>query len=228
MRKSSLWPIRRGEWFLQRMTSSNAPSECEVLGLKFEIVKDVFSPALSRSTEFFAKNLIKRCNGKKVFEIGCGSGVISILCSLAGAKYVFCTDISTSAIKCTKINSERHNVLHKMKIIKDRGFDEVRDTFDLIFFGLPYVYVEDINPLLRKYGEIAYSIFDEKYESQIIYFRNVSKYLKEGGEAFVGFSKVGDLERFEYNLSQSGLTAILEAVEKEGRADNRFYQLIKR
>ena len=67
LREIKSWPIRRGEWFLQRMLSPNAPSECEILGFKFEIEKGVFSPAISRSTEFFVKELIKKCVGKKVF-----------------------------------------------------------------------------------------------------------------------------------------------------------------
>ena len=226
LREIKSWPIRRGEWFLQRMLSPNAPSECEILGLKFEIEKGVFSPAISRSTEFFVKELIKRCVGKKVFEVGCGSGAISIHCALAGAKRVFCTDVSSIAIKCTKKNAKYHNVLHKMEIREARGFNEFKDKFDLIFFGLPYVYIENVDPLLEKYGEIAYSIFDEKYKSQIEYFTNVSKYMKEGGAAYVAFSKVGDLKMFEMNLSKSGLIAILESTEKEGRADNQFYRLI--
>ena len=50
--------------------------------------------------------------------------------------------------------------------------------------------------------------------------------MKEGGAAYVAFSKVGDLKMFEMNLSKSGLIAILESTEKEGRADNQFYRLI--
>ena len=224
--EASSWPIRRGEYFLKRMSSSRAPRECSVLGVPFSVVPGVFSPALSRSTEFFARKLVKGIEGKSIFEVGCGSGAISVLCALKGASRVICSDVSDAAIECTRLNASRHGVEDKIELVTASDFDDVAGHFDIVFFALPYVYVDDVRSIFARFGALAYSIFDEKYRAQRLFFEKAPKYVTPGGRILVGFSKVGVLDRFFSNVRKASCTANLVASEPEGRTDNRFYQIV--
>lgn len=218
--------IGRAKWFLGRMSSERAPKECTVGGRRFFVERGVFSPAYSRSTEFFADFLSKRCCGKTVFEVGCGSGSIAVLCALGGAKRVVCTDVNEAAVHCAKKNAKRHGVDRIVEVIHERTFDAVQDRFDIVFFALPYVFVEDAGPFVLRYGELAYSVFDEGYRSQREFLLGAPKMVKGDGVIYVGFSQLGELDKFNRNVTEIGAVSLLVARAKEGRADNRIYEIV--
>jgi len=221
----SEWPISRAEWFLQRMLGGMAPEECEVLGRRYRVLRGVFSPALSKSTEFFARFLTEICKGKSVLEIGCGSGAVSISCAFSGAKQVTCSDLSSRAIECTEQNLARHNIGQQVRTVHCAGFGSIKGRFDIIFFALPYILVADIEPHRATYGDLAYSVFDQDYDAQLSFLRSSPKYVKKNGRVFVGFSKIGDGTKFDMNVRSVNARARLMRKEKEGRADNRIYEI---
>lgn len=223
--RNSSRAVGRGIYFLKRMSSVNAPSTCSVLGIPFSILPGVFSPALSKATEFFAKELVKDIQGKSVFEVGCGSGVISILCALNGASQVFCSDISDVAIKNTTLNAKMHGVEDKVHIIKSSDFDSVVGRFDIVFFALPYVYIEDAAPIAKRFGYLTYSIFDENYAAQKIFLKKAARYVAPNGKILVGFSKIGEIDRFLSNVNEVSCSTNLIKSEREGRTDNRLYEV---
>lgn len=218
--------VRRGEYFLKLMDSPRAPKECQVLGTTFTLLPGVFSPALSRSTEFFVRQLVPRVKGKVLFEVGCGSGVVSILCAVGGAARVTCTDVSDAAVRCAEVNVLRHDVGHIVEVINASNFNAVKQRYDIVFFALPYVYVPDIGPIVSRFGPLAYSIFDEGYLSQRTFLVQAPSVVKPGGEILLGFSKVGDVRRFLRNVRQARCDTELVAAEREGRADNRLYRIL--
>lgn len=63
----------------------------EILGKKFVVFPDVFSPKYFRDPEFFVKELPIK-NGETFLEIGCGTGIISIFAVLKGASKVVAID----------------------------------------------------------------------------------------------------------------------------------------
>lgn len=223
--RNSSRPIGRGIYFLRRMNSDKAPRTCSVLGSSFSIMPGVFSPALSKATEFFAKELVKYVQGKSIFEVGCGSGIISVLCALNGASQVFCSDISDAAIKNTVLNARQHGVENKVHIIHSSDFDSVVGRFDIVFFALPYVYIEDVSPIAERFGDLTYSIFDEKYAAQRLFLQKAARYVAPDGKILVGFSKIGEVDRFLSNVSEVSCTASLISSEREGRTDNRLYEV---
>ncbi len=217
--------IKRAEWYLQRMNSSNAPSYFIFEGNRFEIYNGVFSPALSKSSIFFFNTIKPFIKGKTILEIGAGTGIISILSIIYGAREVYCTDVNKNAIDCTLHNAKSLGVEKKIEIIHSKDFDDIKKKFDIIIFALPYVYIDNINSMVHKYGDLAFSMFDEKYSSQLFFFTNVYKYLKNKGRIFVEFSRIGNLKLFEKNIGVAGLHYSLIDSQKEGAADNRVYEI---
>ncbi|MEM2914682.1 MAG: METTL5 family protein [Candidatus Bathyarchaeia archaeon] len=49
--------------------------------------------------------------GKKVIDLGCGSGILAIAASLLGAKWVVGVDIDKDAVKTAKVNSEKTSTM---------------------------------------------------------------------------------------------------------------------
>ncbi len=78
--------------------------------------------------------------GKKVLEIGCGSGLLSILCSKKGAEMT-AVDISPQAGAITKENAEKNGC--KIKTVQSDLFSAVQGKFDLILFNSPYLPVNE-------------------------------------------------------------------------------------
>jgi release factor glutamine methyltransferase len=73
---------------------------------------------------------------KKVLEIGCGSGFLSILSTNLGAT-VTAVDINSDAITTTLKNANRNNI--KLTAFQSDLFENVKGKFDLIFFNPPYL-----------------------------------------------------------------------------------------
>src|SRR5687768_13707574 len=79
-------------------------------GLHLTIPVGVFHPVLFFSTKTMAQWLLQQqLKDKKLLEIGCGSGALSILAAKQGAK-VTCCDIHPQAVQTTLKNAEKNQV----------------------------------------------------------------------------------------------------------------------
>ena len=223
--EAETWPVRRAMWFLARMSSHKTPYASYVLDREFLVHPAVFSPMYSRSTEFFAREIATRCSGRSFLEVGCGTGAVAIIAAMEGATRVVATDINPYAVDCAKRNAAIHGVTKKVEIVQIDDPSTLIVGCDLAFFGLPYVYVESVGPYVERFGELAYSVFDERYSAQRCFFDAAG--LATQTEVFVGFSKVGELSAFHKNLANAGLSGELIVRAPEGRADNRLYRLAK-
>lgn len=107
------------------------------LGLRLKIPVGVFHPSLFFSTTTMGKYLISQnLTGKKILEIGCGSGALSILAAKNGAK-VFCSDINPGAIDSTKKNAHENTV--ELVTIQSNLFEKITEKdFDIILNNPPY------------------------------------------------------------------------------------------
>ncbi len=98
---------------------------------------DVFPPHLTFSTKIlldFISNL--DLNTKKLLELGCGSGIISIYAAQKGA-LVTATDINLKALEFLHRNSIQNNV--QLNILYSNLFDKIEDlNFDYIIINPPY------------------------------------------------------------------------------------------
>lgn len=125
-------PIRKGvQWYLRK------PREFNYGTLKLMVAPGVFHPGFFFSTRFILEFLNKQRLEKQSFlEVGCGSGVISILAAQKGAD-VTAIDINKKAVANTIENAVRNAV--NVQVTTSDLFDKVPSTrFDWIVINPPY------------------------------------------------------------------------------------------
>lgn len=205
------------EQLLNDSQNDTFPYETEVLGVPIVVLADVFSPKYILGAEPFTRMLDFK-PGIDFLEIGPGTGAISVQAALAGARRVLAIDINPAAVANTQANIDRHGLGDRMEVREGDIFGPLRpgETFDLIFWNVPFGYVEpdsvELTPLRR-------STLDPGYQATRRYIHQGGRYLKPGGRLVLGFSTViGRLELVERIAAEVGLEARITARE-EGTAD---------
>jgi release factor glutamine methyltransferase len=193
------------------------PYETEVLGVPVVVLADVFSPKYILGAEPFTR-MLNFQPGTDVLEIGPGTGAIALQAALAGARRVLAVDINPAAVANTQANIDKHGLGDRMEVREGDIFGPLRpgETFDLIFWNVPFGYVEpdsvELTPLRR-------STLDPGYEATRRYIHQGGRHLKPGGRLVLGFSTViGRLELVEQIAAEVGLEARITARE-EGTED---------
>ena len=96
----------------------------------------VFFPHLTISTKLLLDHAGELdLKGKKVLELGAGSGIVSLRCAQLGAE-VTASDISNVAIENIRQNAAANGLV--LKVISSDLFDRINDQFDLIIINPPY------------------------------------------------------------------------------------------
>ena len=117
-------------------------------GRTFTVLEGVLIPRQDTeiSVEVILK-ILKENNIKNLFEIGCGSGIVSITLDLEteGQVDITAVDISPQAIKNTKVN--KNNLKSNIKILESDLFEQINEKFDLIYSNPPYIKSHDIENL---------------------------------------------------------------------------------
>ncbi len=84
-----------------------------------------------------------------VLDVGCGSGVLSIVAARLGAPYVEAIDISPAAIDATSANADRNGVAGAVTV-SDRPLASIEDQFDIVLANLLAPVVVDLASDLRR------------------------------------------------------------------------------
>jgi release factor glutamine methyltransferase len=129
-------------------------------------------------------------------EIGCGTGVISVFASRAGAKRVVVVDVNPVAVRNTQINFERFCITSGEALLSD-VFENVNGIFDVVLWNAPYHGSEPTDILER-------GCTDNNYHSIRRFFDEVSSYLKPGGTIVLSFSESGDVSLLEKLIAKNG------------------------
>lgn len=96
----------------------------------------VFHPGFFYSTKFILSYLNRIHLANKTFlELGCGTGLISVVAAKAGA-IVTASDLSRSAVENTKQNAIKNAV--EIHACHSDLFDKVQGQFDFIIINPPY------------------------------------------------------------------------------------------
>lgn len=106
-------------------------------GIALEIPSQVFHPGFFSSTKLLLKYISnQQLHGKKVLELGAGSGLLSIYAAKKRAS-VMATDINPVAIEYLSKNAHRNKV--EIKIIQSDLFENIHvQEFDLMLINPPY------------------------------------------------------------------------------------------
>ncbi|XP_042408579.1 probable protein arginine N-methyltransferase 6.2 isoform X1 [Zingiber officinale] len=110
------------------------------VGVHEEMIKDRVRTETYRSAIMRYQHLI---SDKVVLDVGCGTGILAILCAFAGAKRVYAVDASEIAIQASEVVkdnnlSDRVTVLHGR--VEDVNIDEKVDVIISEWMGYMLLY----------------------------------------------------------------------------------------
>ena len=112
----------------------------KLFGFSLTIPQGVFHPGLFFTTKILGKYLFGLdLKGKAVLEVGCGSGLLSMIVASKGAM-VTSVDISSTAIECTHQNAKANGLNQQMQIKQSDLFEGISNesNFDLIVWNPPF------------------------------------------------------------------------------------------
>jgi release factor glutamine methyltransferase len=123
------------KWFFQRYYSK--PRKYRYQNIEVIVYPEVFPPHFTISTKLLLDfiNSID-LKGKNVLELGCGSGIISLLAASKGA-LVTASDINKTALEALEKASVKNAL--PVQIINSNLFDKLHEKhFDYIIINPPY------------------------------------------------------------------------------------------
>ena len=162
-----------------------------------EIPPGIFHPGFFFSTQFLLQYISSfTLPGRKILELGAGSGLISIFASKNGAK-VTATDINPLALEFLKKNSEKNGV--ELEIIQSDLFSDIPNRqFDIIAINPPYykkkpVTINDFAWYCGENGEYFQKLFN-----------GLRGYIHDNSEVLMVLSEECDINMIERIASDKG------------------------
>lgn len=168
-------------------------------GISVRVFPGVFHPGFFSSTLFLLRYLDRvDLKGKSVLELGCGTGLISIVTARNGA-VVTATDMSHNAIENVAANTSNSGA--DVEIIHSDLFDKLGGRrFDWIVMNPPY-YAKRVN----SEQEMAWNC-GEDFEYFRKAFESVKHHLNVNGNLLMVLTKGCDIENIFRIASEHGIT----------------------
>lgn len=179
----------------------------KLCGLEIKTGEEVYPPR--EDTFLLAENLESELRGgKKVLEIGTGTGILSLIASKK-AETVLGADISKKAVDLARKNAKA-NGIENVEFRYSDLFKEVEGEFDLIIFNPPYLPEnEDRVP-----GEEQWSGGETGLETVEKFSKDCRKYLKDGGVILIVISSLTGLEETKELFEENGFRVKIKDKEK--------------
>jgi release factor glutamine methyltransferase len=161
-----------------------------VCGRQFIVLPGVFSPKYFDSTRIFSEQFPFRPH-EDFLEVGCGTGVTSVLAALNGAQRILAVDINPVAVENTRINATLHGVGSVVESRVSDLFSAVPDSdqFDTIYWNTNFIYVE---PDYEYQSALERALYDPGYRYHDRFLAHAPRYLRSGGRLILGFGDFGD------------------------------------
>lgn len=201
-------PVRRNAFArgarLASITAATVPTSTvfNLCGLEWDLRPGVFAPTLCLSTQFFAES-IPYPDGGTLLEVGCGTGVISVIAAASGCSQVTAVDISEAAVANTAMNVARHSLAERVRVLQGDLFAALApaDRFDLIFWNSPFI---DPPVGFEPANDLDGAIFDPAYGNHGRFVRDGPRRLAAGGRLLLGFSSLGNHAALERIVGDAG------------------------
>ncbi|GAA3646966.1 50S ribosomal protein L11 methyltransferase [Asaccharospora irregularis] len=150
-----------------------------------------FGTGTHETTSMCIRELEKYVNAdSKVFDIGCGSGILAIAAAKLGAKEVLAVDLDEVAVKVSKENVEENNVSDSVEVRHGNLMDVVKDRADVvvanIIADIIKILAKDVHNFMKKDAVfISSGIILDKVEE-------VKESLIENGFEIIDIKKLGE------------------------------------
>lgn len=180
---------------------------------------EVFPPHLTFSTKILL-DFIEALDlqNKNFLELGCGSGVISILAAKKGANVV-ATDINNTALKYLKKNAKNNQV--NLSILYSDLFENLNNhTFDFIIINPPY-----FSKSPKNIKEIAW-FCGEKFEYFTELFSQLEKFRKNHKEIFMILSEDCDIDTIKGIASKNNFVFHIDSEKKVMKENHLIFKII--
>lgn len=171
---------------------------------EIDVPENVYYPR--EDSELLAKTLeAMDLTNKKVLEMGCGSGFLSILMAKNGAD-VTSVDVNEDAVETTKLNAEKNAA--SLAVVNSDMFEHVRGIYDLIIFNPPYLPVE------KGESDPTYAGGSTGREVIEVFIEQVGKYLKKTGQILLLVSSLTGEKEVLRLFRENGFEPSVIAKEK--------------
>ncbi|WPB78283.1 class I SAM-dependent methyltransferase [Archangium violaceum] len=147
-------------------------------------------------------NSVTEVRGKKVFDVGTGTGVLSFLLLQRGAASATATDIDSRAVACARENAERLGLSKRFEVMEGDLFPPGKA--DLIVSNPPWLPEPPKNRVDR-------AVFDEENRFLRGFLEGLAAHLNPGGEGLLLLSDLAVLlelraaDWLEQELARCGL-----------------------
>ena len=185
--RDSITPIVCGKYYIH-------PSWFEDKNHKINVIID---PALAFGSGHHASTFgclkalgiveteIQSLNGKKVLDVGCGSGILSICAKKSGA-CVWACDTDEVAVDSTKENAQKNSVaLENIFLGSLNVIPEAKETFDIVMANIlaDIIVALPLQSFVKKGGYLILSGILDKYIPKVLdkfkNFKIVSQEIKQ-------------------------------------------------
>ncbi len=174
---------------------------------KYKPVEYIFNKAFFRNLELYvdenvliprneteqlvdiAINIIKERNYYKIFEIGIGSGAISIsLAKEIDNIKIFANDISFKALKVAQKNIKKYQVEDKIYLFCGDSIKSIKSKFHLIIWNVPYIFEDEYGYLIDKVKAEPKSALLYNEEIFSYFLNNFKNFLLDNGSCILEIS----------------------------------------
>jgi len=192
-------------------------------GFELTIRPTVFHPKYFFSSGFlfdFVSTL--NLDSKRFFEIGCGSGLISLQAYQKKALVTTC-DINDSAVECTKENFARNfgAQLTEVTVVKSDLFDSLPDAkFDTIVINPPYFFSE-----VRTDDQLSWNC-GKNGEYFVKLFSGLKIFIHAQSEVYMVLADNCEIDRIK-NIAKSNQFLFELIVQKKIKWETNFIFKIK-
>ncbi len=187
----------------QASRDMSEPQAVSICGLELTVFPKVFNPGIFFSSCWFAKtvsNYVQKTQAHSFCEVGSGTGIVSIVVAKENESIqVTACDVNPEAVRNTEANVGQAGL--KIEVLHSDVFSKVNNTFDVIFWALPFGYLESGAEM----DLVDTQTFDPGYRAIETFFKEGASHLNPGGTLLFGFSpEIGHMELITTFADQYG------------------------